>query len=339
MTQQLPTRWCVHVRRQPKLLDHLCDLRGIADSDLSPDYARHLHDPMLLPDMDNACDLIEQAVAGKWHVTIFGDYDADGTPASAILSLMLDQIGLEHEVVLPTRLTGYGLRLEQVKEIATRSKLLITVDTGVTSVAEIALAKELGLKVIILDHHLPLDELPPADAIVDPHRIDSQYPFSHLCGCALAYKFVVALGNKFPALAERFSKWLLDLVAVSTVADMMPLTGENRVLVHYGLLVLRQNRRPGMQALLAAASVDVKALTAGTLGFTVGPRLNAAGRLGDNMPAYELLTATTKAGLCSRIAWIMFGSRRSAEIGSKLFFNPSRAERRRICSSDSSAEK
>jgi len=291
MDQASPNHWRIHERRHPQLLEHLCLLRGLDATGLAPDYALHLHDPFLLPDMEKACALIGQAHTEQWPITIFGDYDADGTPAAALLSLVLGELGLKHEVVLPTRLSGYGLRIEQVRQMAQHSRLLITVDTGISSVEEITEAKALGLNVIILDHHLPPLILPPADAIVDPHRADSRYPFAELCGCALAYKFAVALGQTFPQISERFTKWLLDLVAISTVADMMPLSGENRALVHYGLVVLRQNRRPGLKALLKLAGVESSSLTAGSLGFIVGPRLNAAGRLGDNSPAYELLKA------------------------------------------------
>lgn len=244
--------------------------------------------------MEKACQLIRDADKKRWHVTVFGDYDADGTPASAVLSLMLTKLGIRHDVVLPTRASGYGLRTDHIQAIAKASQLLITVDTGISSYEEVRLAKELGLRVIILDHHLPPETLPPADAVVDPHRTDSQYPFAHLCGCALAYKLVVALGKHFPVLSEGFSKWLLDLVAVSTVADMMPLVGENRALVHYGLIVLRQNRRPGLKALLDQARIEPHSLDARSLGFVIGPRLNAAGRLGDNAPAYELLVADSE---------------------------------------------
>jgi single-stranded-DNA-specific exonuclease len=272
-------------------LGHLCQIRGLTVDGLKPDYATHLHDPMLLPDIERACSLIGEALTHKWHVTIFGDYDADGTPAAALLSMALTELGIAHAVMLPTRQSGYGLRLEQVESIAQSSQLLITVDTGVSAIEEIKRAKELGLSVIVLDHHLPPPTLPNADAVIDPHRLDSLYPFADLCGCALAYKFVVALGRTFPALSERFSKWLLDLVAVSTVADMMPIIDENRALVHYGLVVLRQNRRPGFKALLDRAGLDPTTLTASALGFAIGPRLNAAGRLGDNSPALELLRA------------------------------------------------
>ncbi len=285
------SHWRVHLRRDEDLVAHLCRLRGLDPLALTPDYLTQLHDPFLLPDMVVACALIKRAIDEDWHVTIFGDYDADGTPAAALLSLALSAIGLRHSVRLPTRDEGYGLRLEQIKEIAKSSKLLITVDTGISSVEEMSVAKAAGMSVIILDHHLPGKQLPDADAIVDPHRHDSSYPFPHLCGCALAYKLVVALGQQFPQLDERFSKWLLDLVAVSTVADMMPLVDENRTLVHYGLVVLRQNRRLGLRALLATAGVDPLTINAGTLGFVVGPRLNAAGRLGDNRPAFDLLIA------------------------------------------------
>ncbi len=297
MSEPVAKHWRIHQRQHPDLLQHICKLRGFSSDELAPNYLTHLHDPFLLPDMSRACAIIDEAAKKKWHVTIFGDYDADGTPAAALLSIALTKIGLPHEVVLPTRLSGYGLRPDQVRQIARKSQVLITVDTGISSVQEVSVAKELGMKVIILDHHLPPAVLPAADAVVDPHRVDSEYPFPHLCGCALAYKFVVALGKTFPDLNERFTKWLLDLVAVSTVADMMPLLGENRALVHYGLIVLRQNRRPGFAALLAKAGVESSQLSAYSLGYIIGPRLNAAGRLGDNAPAYELLVANQESSL------------------------------------------
>jgi len=288
-------RWLVRKRLHDDLLEHLCLLRGFQSSALTPDYSTHLHDPNLLPDMKIARELLARAAKERWPIAIFGDYDADGTPASALLSLAFKKLNLPHQVVLPTRQSGYGLKLDQVESIAQHAKLLITVDTGISSVEEIRKAKELGLHVIILDHHIPPASLPPADAVVDPHRTDSQYPFPHLCGCALAFKFVTALGQDFPELTDGFCKWLLDLVAVSTIADMMPLVGENRALVHYGLIVLRQNRRPGLQALLDRAGIDARSVSASTVGFSIGPRLNASGRLGDNRPAYELLVADDMA--------------------------------------------
>ncbi len=284
------SKWRVHSRKSADLLEHLCLLRGFEVGQLTPDFATNLHDSFLLPDMEKACALVKEAKKHKWPVTIFGDYDADGTPASAVLSQVMTRLGIESTVILPTRQEGYGLRRETIEAIAPATKLLITVDTGVTAVEEIGLAKEKGLQVIVLDHHLPKDKLPPADALIDPFVPTSKYPFPYLCGCALAYKFAVALSRDFPAeLTESFLKWLLDLVAISTVADMMPLIGENRALVYYGLKVLSHNRRPGLRALLEQASIDAATISATNIGYAIGPRLNASGRLSDNRPAYELL--------------------------------------------------
>ncbi len=261
------------------------------------DFQVHLHDPNLLPQMDKARALIVTAVKENWPVAIFGDYDADGTPASVLLAGLCQKLGLIFEVYLPTRQTGYGLSDSFVSPIAEQAKLLITVDTGISSVETIQKLKKLGVKTIILDHHLPPDPsaggLPPADAIVDPYLPGSKYPFPHICGCALAYKLASALQQDFPQqLTESFLKWQLDLVAISTVADMMEMRGENRPLVDFGLRVLKKTRRPGLLALMRLAGVKLDDLTAGSLGFTIGPRFNAPGRLGDNRPVYDLLSTT-----------------------------------------------
>ncbi len=302
------TTWRVHTRQHDDLIKHLCAIRGLTEADLSLNF-NSLHDPNLLPGMKAARSVIKKVVKEKWPVTIFGDYDADGTPASAVLATVMERLGLQYKVVIPTRADGYGLKIKNVEEAASAgSKLLITVDTGVAAVEEITLAKKLGLAVIVLDHHLPKEELPPADALVDPYIPTSTYPFNYLCGCALAYKFAEALAADFPAeLSEGFRKWLLDLVAISTVADMMVMRGENRILVHYGLQVLRKTRRLGLKALLDVAALDPTKLTAENLGYVLGPRLNASGRMGDNYPAYELLMARTpeeaaeRAGVINRL--------------------------------------
>lgn len=286
----MSAKWLIAERRSDDLLEHLCLLRGLDVNNLEPNYQTQLHDPYLLPDMAKAVELMKRAKKEKWPTVIFGDYDADGTPASAVLATICKRLDIPFEVVLPTRAEGYGLTKTAIEKLPKDTKLLITVDTGVTAIGEIALAKKKGLAVIVLDHHLPKDKLPPADALVDPFVSGSQYPFTGLCGCALAYKLAVALSKAFPdEITEAFQKWLLDLVAISTVADMMPLIDENRTLVYYGLEVLRRNRRPGVRALLEQAALQAETLSAGNLGYAIGPRLNAAGRMGDNRPAYELL--------------------------------------------------
>lgn len=289
------TRWRVYARQDDDLIKHLSAVRGLTEADLLLDF-NNLHNANLLPDMKVARELIKKAVAQSWFVTIFGDYDADGTPAAAVLASVMERLGLQYRVVIPTRADGYGLKLKDVEAAAASSQLLITVDTGVAAVEEIKQAKKLGLAVIVLDHHLPKAELPPADALVDPYVPNSSYPFNNLCGCALAYKLAEAVAADFPkVLTEGFRKWLLDLVAISTVADMMVMRGENRLLVHYGLQVLRKTRRPGLSALLEVAGLDPYKLSAENLGYALGPRLNASGRMGDNYPAYELLMARTPA--------------------------------------------
>lgn len=289
-TNSRAARWKIRQRQHELLIDHLCAVRSIAPEELEFDFERSSHDPKLLPDMDKACWLFEEAVTKKWKIGIFGDYDADGTPGAALLVLLCRRFGLEHCAVLPTRETGYGLRAEDVRRFAEDCQLLITVDTGITAVAEIKLAVELGLKVIVLDHHLPAEELPVATALVDPYIDGSRYPFSHLCGCAVAYKFITALSHAYPEkITEAFRKWLLDLVAISTVSDMMVMRGENRMLVHFGLKVLQKNKRIGLRALLRGAGLEPDQITAETIGYGIGPRLNAFGRLGDNTIVLDLL--------------------------------------------------
>lgn len=284
-------KWQVYRRRDKDLLTHLRAIRGFDEKELTLDFERGLHDPNLLPGMKEARSLVKKARKENWPVTIFGDYDADGTPAAALLSNLMERLELRHNVIIPTRQSGYGLRKTDVEEVAKHSKLLITVDTGIASLDEIKLAKKLGLAVIVLDHHLPKEQLPTADALIDPYIPESIYPFKNLCGCALAYKLIDALSADFPGeISEGFRKWSLDLVAISTVADMMAMKGENRTLVHYGLKVLRQTKRPGLRALMAAAGLDPVKVSAGNLGFNIGPRLNASGRMGDNWPAFQLLT-------------------------------------------------
>jgi len=288
-------RWLAYDRTDEDITKHLCNIRGFDVDNLLPNYKEGLLDPFLFTDMPKAVELVREAKDNKWHVVIFGDYDADGTPASVILSDTLDYLGIDNEVMLPSRTDGYGLKGDFVKDIAKKAKLLITVDTGITAVEEVKELKKAGVKVIILDHHLPGNEIPKADAVIDSLIKDSGYPFTGLCGCAVAFKFIQALGREFKEIDDKFTKWLLDLVATSTVADMVPLVGENRVLVHYGLVVINHKKRPGIKAMLEAAGMDTAIINSTTLGFAIGPRLNASGRLNDNWPAYNLLKVKTLA--------------------------------------------
>ena len=257
---------------------------------LHPDYAAAKHDPFLFPDMKQAVARIKKALKNRQKVTIYGDYDIDGMTATVILWESLRKFGLDVETYTPDRFTeGYGLNIEAIEQLAADgTKLIITVDNGTLSIKEIARAKELGVDVIVTDHHAPGDSLPDAIAVLNPKRQDSKYPFNDLAGCGMAFKLVQACQTELEGLSNGQEKWLLDLVALGTVCDIVGLIDENRANVYWGLEVLKKTRRVGLRALLAKAGVDQNNVTAETLGFVLGPRLNAAGRLETAEMALEL---------------------------------------------------
>ena len=258
---------------------------------LNPDYAKTKHDPFLLPDMKKAVERIVVAKKNNEKVTIYGDYDIDGMTATVILWESLGKFGLDVATYTPDRFTeGYGMNIDAVEQIAADgTKLIITVDNGTLSFDEIARARELGVDVIVTDHHTPHDELPDAVAVLNPKRTDSHYPFNDLAGCGVAFKLVQALQTALDGLPDGQEKWLLDLVALGTVCDIVSLLDENRANVKWGIEVLKKTRRPGLKALLAVAGVNTSDVNARTLGFVLGPRLNAAGRLETAEMALELL--------------------------------------------------
>ncbi|OHA60181.1 MAG: single-stranded-DNA-specific exonuclease RecJ [Candidatus Vogelbacteria bacterium RIFOXYD1_FULL_46_19] len=261
---------------------------------ISPDYAEHLHDPFLMKDMAGGVKRILQAIKKQEKILIFGDYDADGVPASAVLACFFKQIGYEHfDVYIPDRHNEqYGLSVASIEKFAGEGvKLIITVDCGVSNIKEIKRAGELDLEVVVTDHHLPPAELPPAVAVINPKRLDDTYPYKFLAGTGVAFKLVQALmaKGKFTAIKPGWEKWLLDLVAIATVADMVPMTGENKVLTRFGLLVLKKTRRVGLLALFKALKLKQQFLVEEDIGFMIGPRLNSAGRMSHASQAYFLL--------------------------------------------------
>lgn len=269
--------------------------RGITDLSaqkafLYPNYAKTKHDPFLFPDMKQAVDRVKTALKQNQKVTIYGDYDIDGMTATVILWESLKKFGLDVETYTPDRFTeGYGLNIKAIEKLASDgTELIITVDNGTLSVKEIARAKELGVDIIVTDHHAPGDTLPDAVAVLNPKRADSRYPFDDLAGCGMAFKLVQACQTELDGLPEGQEKWLLDLVALGTVCDIVGLIDENRANVYWGLEVLKKTRRVGLRALLAKAGVELNRVTAETLGFVLGPRLNAAGRLETAEMALEL---------------------------------------------------
>ncbi|MBP2622953.1 single-stranded-DNA-specific exonuclease RecJ [Streptococcus oricebi] len=252
---------------------------------LSPDL-EDLHDPYLLHDMKKAVERIRQAIETGEQILIYGDYDADGMTSASIVKEALEQLGADCQVYLPNRFTdGYGPNASVYKYFIENQgiSLIITVDNGVAGLEAIELAQEMGIDVIVTDHHSMPEVLPAAYALIHPEHPDADYPFKHLAGCGVAFKLATAL-------LEEVQLELLDLVAIGTIADMVSLTGENRILVKYGLAVLKETQRIGLQELFVIAGIQTEELNEETVGFQLAPRLNALGRLDDPNPAIELLT-------------------------------------------------
>lgn len=277
----------------------LCQQRGIessqADAFLNPDFVRDIHNPYLLTGMEPAVERIYRAVQRGERIVVFGDYDVDGVSATAILVTVLRELGGEVIPYLPHRNDdGYGLNHEVLQRLLPEFDLLISVDCGISNREEVAWLKQKGKDAIVVDHHEIPDELPPAFAILHPRHPEGNYPFPYLSGAGVAWKLAQALlrnkdGSK--RADEDDEKWLLDLTVLGTVADMVPLTGENRAIVRFGLEVLRRTKRAGLRVLLRQASLEAAALTTDTLSFRVIPMLNAAGRMDHAQPALDLLLA------------------------------------------------
>ena len=245
-----------------------------------------LHDPYLLHDMDKAVERIRRAIEDGEFILIYGDYDADGMTSASIVKESLEQLGAEVAVYLPNRFTdGYGPNASVYKYFIEQQgiSLIVTVDNGVAGHEAIDLAQSMGVDVIVTDHHSMPEVLPDAYAIVHPEHPDADYPFKHLAGCGVAFKLACAL-------LEEVQVELLDLVAIGTIADMVSLTDENRIMVQYGLEVLRNTQRMGLQEMFNIAGIARNDVTEETVGFQLAPRLNALGRLDDPNPAIDLLT-------------------------------------------------
>lgn len=273
------------------------------DEFFNPDYLTDLHDPLLLKDAEKAVERIFAALEKGEKVIVYGDYDSDGVNGATIMYNALQVIGFDKKnlgVYLPDReKEGYGLNVAAVKQFSKEKyNLIITIDCGTTSFEPIELANKNKMDVIVTDHHRVIDHAPAAYAFVNPHQEDDKYPFKDLCGAAVAFKIACALYKK-AGIEEGQEKWFLDSVALATITDVMPLLGENRTLVKYGLLVLAQTENLGLKALMEISGVkptfNKDSLTTNlnpwTLGFTLGPRINAAGRMDHANTAFALLNA------------------------------------------------
>ncbi|HSE60929.1 MAG TPA: single-stranded-DNA-specific exonuclease RecJ, partial [Candidatus Saccharimonadales bacterium] len=287
----------------PGVIDQILKSRGLDNPEkraafCEPDYHNRYeackHDPFLLPDMALAVERIKLAQQKGEQVYIYGDYDIDGITATTILLDAFESFGIRVESFIPNRFVeGYGLAKSAVKALHERgAALIVTVDCGSLSHAEIELANELGMDVIVTDHHNVGETMPPAIATINPKRKDHDYPFIDLAGCGVAFKLVQALQTQLEGLPAGKEKLLLDLVAFGTVCDVVSLLDENRANVYCGLYVMSQSRRPGFRALMAVTGTKPGKINARTLGFVFGPRLNAAGRLETAQYSLDLLRAT-----------------------------------------------
>lgn len=304
------------------IVDEILRSRGLAtkaarEAFLSPDYDAMRHDPFLLPDMQNAVERLVLAKERGEKVVIYGDYDIDGLTASTVLVDSFEKFGIEASVFIPNRFVeGYGLNGPALETLAEHgAQLIVTVDCGSLSHAEVELANTLGMEVIVTDHHSVGETLPPAVAVINPKRLLKDfperydgfvlrdqaasselrlYPFVDLAGVGVAFKLVQALQTRLEGLPAGQEKWLLDLVAFGTVCDVVQLVDENRANVYWGLQVMQKTRRVGLKMLMAVTKIDPQTVTARTLGFVFGPRLNASGRLETAQVALDLLTATDR---------------------------------------------
>jgi single-stranded-DNA-specific exonuclease len=273
---------------------------------LRPDL-KLLHGPFLMKDMDRAVERVRRAVAGGEKMLLYGDYDVDGICSVVILKKMLEILGAGAEIHVPDRLKdGYGIQRERIEQAAREGvKLIISADTGIRSTEALARAAELGLDVIVTDHHLPEEDLPPACAILNPNQPGCPYPNKSLCGAGVVFKLIEALMEAegwAPHRIERFQRSFLTMVAMATIADVVTLTGENRIIVKRGLEGLHKTPNVGLRALLEACRIDLsQPPTASGIGFRVAPRINAAGRMEHARDVIELFL-TPDEGRARQIA-------------------------------------
>ena len=275
-----------------KLVANIIANKGLKDKEeietfLSP-TRKDFYDPFLMPDMEKAVERIEKAINNKEKITIYGDYDVDGITSSTILSRFLEERGIKADIYIPDRINeGYGLNQNAIKSIAeNKTKLIITVDCGITAIKEVELAKELNMDVVVTDHHEPGAEIPNTIAVVDCKRKDNKYPFSELAGVGVAFKLIQALSMKMELPEESYLKYL-DIVCVGTISDIVPLVSENRTIAKLGLKLVKQTKNIGLRCLLA--SIGYKKIDSNTISFGIAPRINACGRMGQARKALDLL--------------------------------------------------
>ncbi|MBU6388805.1 single-stranded-DNA-specific exonuclease RecJ [Patescibacteria group bacterium] len=273
-----------------------------AEKFLNPSYDEHLHDPFLMVDMRKAAERFARAITSGEKIAVWSDYDCDGIPGGTLLYDFLKKAEAHFENYIPHRHDeGYGMNVGGIEKLAKNgATLVVTVDSGIVDTEPVARANDLGMEVIVTDHHLPGEKLPDAFAVLNPNaRADETYPYKSLCGSGVAWKLVCATLAVAPELRakvpEGWEKWLLDMVGLATIADMVPLTGENRVLATYGLKVLRKSPRIGLQKMLRGMRVEQRAISEDDVGFMIAPRVNAASRMGEARDAFQLFTTNDES--------------------------------------------
>ena len=326
MPTDLPKRWVLKqadeaiIARQAErlnlspLMARLLVQRGLADAEsakiyLSSSLRSDLPSPFAMAGMEPAVERIVRAVKNKELIGIWGDYDVDGTTGAAVLVSFLREIGAAPVYHVPHRVEeGYGLNVEGLKRLRERGvDLVVTVDCGISNACEVEAARTFALDIVVVDHHQPPDELPPAIAVIDPHRRDCSFPDKGLCAAGLAFYLVIALRAKlreagwFAGGGDPDVRRYLDIVTLGTIADMVPLKGVNRTLIRRGLAELAGSTRPGIVALKQVARIQAGEVSAGQVGFQLGPRINAAGRVDYGIKVVELLT-TDSSDVALRIA-------------------------------------
>ncbi len=276
--------------KRPAWVGHLLHQRGFRSEEEIASYLdtslQNLEDPGSIADMDKAVERLGQAISLQEPIVVYGDYDVDGVCSATILVEFLTSVGAEVDYYIPNRQSeGYGVNEEAIESIAQRAAVLITTDCGITAVEPLRRAQELGLDAIVVDHHQVPAQLPPAVALLDPHRADCQFPFKGLCAAGVAFMLIAALRrhlrdtDAFSNIREPDIRVHLDAVALATVADMVPIQGTNRILVAAGLRLMAQNQRPGLAALMKVSQIEPSEISTSALGYRIGPRINARGRL------------------------------------------------------------
>lgn len=289
----------------PQKIAHLLSIRGIDSFEKAKTFFRPgldlIHDPFLMEDMDKATDRLARAIRNREKILVYGDYDVDGTTATSILYLFLKDFGLNVDYYIPHRFKeGYGINvdgIEYAEEMG--ADLIVSVDCGITAVKEAQMAREKGIDLIICDHHNVGDEIPDAVAVLDPKREDCDYPFDGLSGAGVGFKLIQGTIKKL-GLGDKMAYKFLDLVAISIASDIVPIVDENRVLMREGLKRINNEPRVGIKALMDLIQMDIGSVSTSNIVFSVGPRINAAGRMGDAATAVKLLIAETEAEARSR---------------------------------------